>query len=485
MKSIIKFVILGILGLSFLRCSEEEDVVNQPTPNTLNTTVNFSLETHTLEEAGEPLKVNLTFDRPASVNGSFVIRLSGDAVYQQHYNTTPAASQSIITLSIEKGQSNAHFMLNPVNDEDSVGNQTIALALENPSNGFKLGNKVTSSVELLEDDAEEPGNGEEDATVEFAESFVHISETDIAGFEIDMLLQGTVAHTEFVNIDIVPTDGFEYGTDYVTDPVAVQNTFKLEINPGVENLKFRIIPVNDNELSGTFELKLSFANISDGIKAGSQTTMTIKVEEDDIIDPLEINTIAALRTLFENYEGDWYLPNDYYIEGIVTSEKNVADEKAIYIQDATGGIMLVFNGPVLLNKGDKVQLNLKNAVGAVANGQKAMMGVEDRAGIILGRNFAVDPEVITIEQLNSGDYQGKRVRILNVSFTESGGIDTWQGDHMFTDGERNGVAKSYPFADFSNVVIPTEKVNITGIVGDWNRIQPQNYQQDVIIVIQQ
>ena len=480
MKSIIIFLFLALLGLSCWGCSEEEDVVNEPIPNVPHTIVNFAQENQTLPEPGDPLEVNLTFDRAATANGSVSIRLSGDAVYDQNYTTAPIAAGGVITLNIEKGQDTANFTVTPVNDEDSLGNRTIILTLENPSAGFKLGNKTISSLELVEDDTE-PGNGGEEATIEFGENFVHISESDMEGFDISMLLQGQVAHTEIVSITILPTEGFVYGTDYVTDPNAVQNSFNLEVTPWTEDLKFKVIPINDQELSGSFELKFSIASTSDGLKTGAQTAMTVKIEEDDIIDPLELYTIADLRSLFENYEGDWFLPNDYYIEGIVTSEKNVIDDKTIYIQDATGGIMLVFNAPSMLHKGDKVQLNLKNAQGENVNGQKAMIDVEDRAGILLGRNFEVEPEIITLEQLNSGNYQGKRVRVQNVSFTADDGITTWLGEQRISDGDRFGYVTTYATAGFSQQVLPAGRVHVTGIVGEWNRIQRQD-NQDVVVV---
>lgn len=481
MKSILKLFLILWAGFTFWGCAEDEEVPNEPAPNTPSTVVNFAVEHQTLAEAGNPLKVNLAFDRVAAVNGSFSIRLSGDAVYQQDFTTAPAASEGVITLNVEKGQANTHFTLTPVNNEDSLGNRTTSFTLENPSNGFKLGNKTVASVEIIEDDSvSAPGNGGEEATIEFGENLVHISESDIQGFDISMLLQGSVAHTEIVTIDILPMEGFEYGTDYVTDPISVQNTFELEITPWTQDLKFRVIPINDQELYGSFELKFSILTTSDGIKTGTQTAVTVKIEEDDVIDPATLYTIADLRSKFENYGGDWYLPNDYYIEGIITSDKNVVDDKAVYIQDATGGIMLIFNGPKLLHQGDKVQLNLKNAEGKNVNGQKAMMGVEDRVGITLGHNFEVEPEIITLEQLHSGNYQGKRVRVQNVSFPSADGFKIWLGAHRFSDGNREGIVTTFATADFTQEVLPAGKVTITGIVGDWNRIHPQQYLRDVV-----
>jgi hypothetical protein len=279
--------------LAFWGCAEDEEVPNEPAPHTPTTVVNFAVDNQTLAEGGDPLKVNLTFDKAAAANGSFSIRLSGNALYSQNFSTSPAATDGIITLPVEKGQTAAFITVTPVDDEDSVGNTTVTVTLENPTAGFKLGSKITSSVELVEDDPG-PGNGAV-ATIEFGENFVHISESDVAGFDISMLLQGNVAHTEIVTIDILPTEGFVYGTDYITDPIAVQNSMKVEINPGTEDIKFKVVPINDQLLSGSFELQFSIIHITDGLQKGAQDSFTMKIEEDDVIDPLEIYTIADSR----------------------------------------------------------------------------------------------------------------------------------------------------------------------------------------------
>ncbi len=476
-NSLLSLFLIILLGLTFWACSEEDDIVNEPVPNTSQTIVNFAVASQTLPESGEPLKVNIAFDRPASTSGSFSIRLSGDAVYAQNFHTSPTATEGVVTLNMEKGQTAAFITVTPLKDESSPDSTAVVFTLENPSAGFKLGNQITSSVGVVKD----AGNpGEDPATIGFDPDSISVSESVTTGVEISLRLQGIVAHTEIVTIDILPTEGFVYGTNYRTDPIAVQNSFNLEVNPGMEAIKFRVIPINDKLLSGDFTLQFSIANTSDGIITGTQTSFILKIEEDDSIDPIALHTIADLRNKFENHEGDWYLSTDYYIEGIVTSESNVTDERTIYIQDLTGGIMLVFTAPKLPQKGDKVQLNLKDAEGNMVNGQKALTGVTNRAGIVLGRNFEVEPELITLEQLHSGNYQGKRVRVQQVTFTTADGINNWFGTQRMSDGGRFAFVTTYATADFSEQVLPAGKLTITGIVGDWNRLQPQNYLYDVV-----
>ena len=92
----------------------------------------------------------------------------------------------------------------------------------------------------------------------------------------------------------------------------------------------------------------------------------------------------------------------------------------------------------------------KNGEGKILDGQKAITGVADRLGILMGENLSVAPEVITLEQLNSGQYQGKRVQVQKIHFTETNNSAVWLGTHAITDNERTGYVLTLEGAAFKN-----------------------------------
>ena len=145
-----------------------------------------------------------------------------------------------------------------------------------------------------------------------------------------LTLTGTLAHIESAFITFYATDGFSYTSDYTTYPEPLEDGIRLDIYPGETAAKFTLFPVDDRLLSGDFEIAFSIESTSEGLAIGEISSFKLAVKEEDIVDPLSLHSISDLRSLFDNYDGDWYLPDDYYIQGIVTSASNVIDEKHLY-----------------------------------------------------------------------------------------------------------------------------------------------------------
>ena len=97
----------------------------------------------------------------------------------------------------------------------------------------------------------------------------------------------------------------------------------------------------------------------------------------------------------------------------------------------------------------------------------------------MGENLSVAPEVITLEQLNSGQYQGKRVQVQKIHFTETDNSAVWLGTHAITDNERTGYVLTLEGAAFKNQTLPAGQLSVTGVVGAHNSIQPQVYVEDI------
>ncbi len=103
----------------------------------------------------------------------------------------------------------------------------------------------------------------------------------------------------------------------------------------------------------------------------------------------------------------------------------------------------------MVTLGDHVQLNLKGATGALINGQKGMMDVNDLVGIKIAEKVYVQPEIITFEGLHSGLYQGKKVRIDNVFFPQANGVRTFEGNWAISNDHSGATVTTYSGAEFS------------------------------------
>nr|WKN37722.1 hypothetical protein K4G66_03245 [Tunicatimonas sp. TK19036] len=173
MKPKINVVWIILLGVILWQCTEDEEA---PLPSPPATVVDFALDHQTLPKQGSPLSVNLTFNRAAATTGLVVVRIDGDAVYSQHFTTSPEAEEGVVILPIEKGQSSTHFTVSTVNDQEWTDDKHLSFFLDSPSSGFALGNKVNASLTLVDDEDTNPA--ELVATIEFAEDSAQVLESD-------------------------------------------------------------------------------------------------------------------------------------------------------------------------------------------------------------------------------------------------------------------------------------------------------------------
>ena len=463
-------ILTALIVVAVIWGCSKEDNLNPENQSTTLSSVDFLILNDSIIETEDSLVVKLRFNRMASTDGHIFVKISGNAIHGEHFTTRPATVNGIITLELLKGKQSAQLTI--LRSGISQTEKAINLILENPTKGFKLGSQVSSSV-LLKKKVGTIGS------IDFSDVFIHISENESNGFQVNLNLSGSIAHTENVFIEMINPSGIMYGTQYLTNPAAVQNELKLEVVPGTNTVSFKILPVDNNVISGNYEILFKISATTGQLKKGTITELIIRVEEDDHVQSV-VKTIAELRNKFSENAGEFWLGDNYYITGIITSGSNVSDNKTAYIQDNTGGIMLRFTIQNFLKLGDKVQINLKGSSGNIINGQKAIFNVHNMLGIKLDENQIVVPEVVSPDQLLSGNYEGKLVRINDVSFTNANGINVFEGNRPITTGTSGAIVTTYPSAQFRNNILPEGKLAVIGIVGDWGHILPRVYPYDII-----
>ncbi|GAB3652872.1 hypothetical protein GCM10028791_22640 [Echinicola sediminis] len=467
-------ILLPIIAL-VLGCTDMDD---QPSGEQVTSELNFSLTSKVILSTDARQEITVNFDKPAVENGHFRIKFSGEAIYGEHFVTEPASVNEVIDMQVLKGEKKATFSIQPLERPDQLGTKVSRFTILESSSKLIIGSQKNFDLSIVQMDGENPGN--EPAKIGFESKEIELLEDEIAGVEILLPISGNVKQSARVDIRFSASNGFSYGKDFTTEPLAVFNELSLDVYPGLENLKLKLLPINDQLLEGDFEVNFKIMTVSEGLEINDQADLTVRIKEDDTVAPELIHDIAALKAKFEEHEGDWYLPEDYYIQGVVTSHQNVVNEKTVYIQDETGGIMLVFYAERLLKQGDKVLLNLRNANGAIINEQLAMTGLIDRLGIKLAENVYVQPETITLEELASGKYQGKKVMLERVKFQVANGENVWNGSRLIEDaGGKVGRVFTYEWSGFGQQVLPSGTVTLVGIVGGYNSLHVQRYPQDV------
>jgi len=211
----------------------------------------------------------------------------------------------------------------------------------------------------------------------------------------------------------------------------------------------------------------------------------------------EIVTVQQVKALYDEQLAisDYTLrtpveiTNDWALRGIITaSDKNDGNlYKEAYIEDATGGLRLVFNSTSGLYIGDSVIVNIKGLfMGDYGNfwqlgstpyheddGDVRVSGMDANKQIL---KTSIDnptyPAIATITQIKSAAYLGKLVTLQDVQFTDEMNGLTWADAVSLTTMNRDLedcssksiVVRTSGYSYYAGNLLPVGKGSITGIV---------------------
>jgi hypothetical protein len=172
--------------------------------------------------------------------------------------------------------------------------------------------------------------------------------------------------------------------------------------------------------------------------------------------PVGVANIAALRTMPTGTAV--YKLNS---EAILTLKSSTRNSK--YIQDATGAVLIDdVNGIITTsyNLGDGIT-GIMGTLGYYT-GMLQFTPVAD-PGAPTSTNNTITPQTVTLADLNPS-YQGKLVKVANVSITGTGNFATVT-NYNISDGTNTGVLRThYADLDYIGTAIPTTPKTITGVI---------------------
>jgi hypothetical protein len=163
------------------------------------------------------------------------------------------------------------------------------------------------------------------------------------------------------------------------------------------------------------------------------------------------------------------LPADLKLKGVVISDRlnyNL-NNRNVYVQDASGGIVVRFIAPHCYDLGDEIEVNISGQEISEFNGLRQVNNVplENAKPVSTGNN--ITPREATIEEINANfnAWESTLVRIKGA--TISGGA-TYSGNRTVTDASGNIAMFTQAGAAFSGVALPSGAVTLTAIVSDFN-----------------
>ena len=199
-----------------------------------------------------------------------VILSDGTATAPDDYTNTPIA----VTFAI--GETSQTITVPIIDDTKFEPNETINLALTNPSSGVILGTQNTATLTIIDNDIAKPG------TLQFSAANFRVSEdgTPIAA----VTLTRTGGSDGSVSTTVSLTDGTATaGADYTNTPISV--TFA-----DGETSKTITVPILDDVIAEATEtIYLALGNVTGGATIGSQNTATLSIVDDEV----QLNFSAA------------------------------------------------------------------------------------------------------------------------------------------------------------------------------------------------
>lgn len=226
-----------------------------------------------------------------------------------------------------------------------------------------------------------------------------------------------------------------------------------------------LIPDKKGSITGVFNI----------IEEGKQLTIrTINdvnfTEEYGCYNNPTLVNLAKIKELFTGNET--IITENYKIRVIITSDltkKNISNKNA-FAQDNSEGIALSFNDPYNLNLGDEIEITVGGLKLAKQNGL-LQLNLANSNILNVKTGILPTPELITLQEALSGNYESKLVKIEEVQFKNN--TKNYVGVNSLTSDCMNSL-KIIPVttdATFANNQVSNKKGYVIGIMTQFDEVQ--------------
>ena len=163
------------------------------------------------------------------------------------------------------------------------------------------------------------------------------------------------------------------------------------------------------------------------------------------------------------------LPADLKLKGIVVSDRqnNNLNNRNIYVQDASGGIVVRFVASHCYDLGDEIEVNISGQEVSEFNGLRQVNNVPLENAVLISAGNSVTPREATIADINA-NYNTWESTLVRISGATISGGTTYSGNRTVTDATGSIAMFTQSAATFSGVSLPAGPVTLTALVSDFN-----------------
>ena len=234
--------------------------------------VSFDKETQNITE-GSDAQIILVLDKPAHRSCSVKIKLETNAVYGDHFISTPEVEEhDSFVVNIEKGKTSVSFSIKSINNNLFDNGKYILFKLMDPDGGLGLGT-VTTCIATITDD-------ERPTAASFRSEKWAVEEFESSGVVVDISLSAPTRGEGSLTINLTPYQEV-YGERFTTIPTTINNSITILIPANATSTSFMILPVDDDIFRGNFELQFSISAVSGVLQKGTITKLLVTVFDDE------------------------------------------------------------------------------------------------------------------------------------------------------------------------------------------------------------
>lgn len=418
-------------------CGEDEPKVDP-------VTVEFTNSAQTITEDGGAKNITISLSSAAKKDGT--LTLSASPANAGTFATFPTE------VSVTKGSTSAQFTLTPINNAIiDAGAKVITFTLADATSGFELGEQTTLAVTITDDEGP--------TTANFTVASGSIVENVGAGIVVGITLSPAAEVAGNIEVTMTPSTAA-----VTTTPAATAGKVTVPVAVGQTAVSFTVVPVNGTDDSDNFDVAFKITGATGGVIVGTNVDYTLTVIDDDDLVPTDIDDVRALYTTAGGAAQNITTP--LQLKGIVTSMNPQVNANNIWVQDATGGIVVRFVGANTFERGDEVIVTVTGARFIEFSGLLQIENVPNANATLVDKNNTLPtPEVVTLTQLKTGNYEGKLVAVNSVRFVDADGILTMNGTRSITDGTETVNVRTESGASFSGSLMPLGSGRVAGLAG--------------------
>lgn len=439
--------VFTVTMLILAACGEDEPKVD-PVTVEFNSPTSRSVD----EDFADAVVINIKLSGAATKSGTLSVSATstvGNAADHVTFNEE---------ISIEKGNTAAQLVVNLKDNNAIDGAKTITFTLADPSSGFVLGTAKTYTLVINDDEGP--------TTANFAVGSASIGEGNTEGVTVVINLTPAATAAGSIQITMDPANA-----PVTTTPAATAGVITVTVPDNATTVSFTVVPTDNDDPNENVEVGFEITGSNGGVQIGTLKEYVLTITDDDAVEP---TPIAEVRAMYGG-TGTQNITTPLLIRGIITSMNPQTNANNIWVQDATGGIVVRFKAANnnQYKRGDEVIVNLEGANFASFSGLIQVENVEkadattlsDKVEVVSENNTLPTPEVVTFTQLKTDDYQGKLVAVENVSFVDADGVLTMNGTRAITDGTETVNVRTESGAPFSGSVMPLGSGTVKGLAG--------------------